>query len=1052
MTKTKSTKSALMLSALAILLCVSMLVGSTFAWFTDSVASENNIIKSGNLDIELEYWNGTAWKDVKDASDILTNTLYEPGVTEVAYLRVTNAGSLAFKYQLGINVFGETEGVNQAGNTFKLSDYIMFGVVEGVNGETNAYTKDDAGRAAAIAAVTDAKKISVGYTKASSMLAGAAPLYLALVVYMPETVDNVANHNGTDIPQIDLGINVFATQYTYENDSFDEFYDGAATWQGGIDYSWYDENATELTIGSAEQLAGFAAIVNGTAELPLAPFAATATNLSDNFAGKTVKLISDINLANINWTPIGSVTFDRAGDGAYVVNSAFKGVFDGQGHTIYNLKIDSPKANGVGLFGAAVGATIKNVNVKNVNITADGTAAAIVGYTLSYSETSVIDNCHVSGNINIVADWAYVGGIAAYGHANISDCTVIADGIGVMTAENRNAVGGIMGWNYGSSITGCQVKNMNITGWANVAGVVGYVPAGHTISDCDVENVVLTKTRADGISSIGLASGGWSYGASKAITISNNTFKNITLNGTHVAYSAFNVLYGSEYSGSTDTNFVLENNTLEDIVNNLVVVSAIKTVADLKNALANGGEYALSADIALNEKLTVAKGIDVVIHMNGKKITGTLDGTGNQDLFLVKGSLTLDNGTVELTVTEDQDWNAMSAIFDITDGGVVNLDKVAVDNKGGTDMAFCVHLNNWGEVTLNAKDSTFKSPYVGIRAFNSGYDMNNITLDGCDVLTGGGCFWVHNYTAADFGDSAEKAAAAAARLNVSFTNSTFARTNGSKSLFRYGFTNAEYYDTEGNLVVVTADALQNAVNKGFTKILIDADITGDVTVTQQPDVKITIDGDGNTFAGTITVDGKSETYLTAGLTIKNVVFKADSISAEACINLGAKGDNNTRYTCNVTVEGCTFDVPGAVGVKSYTGGDKNLIIIGCTATANAHSLAQLAGVDGVVVKECEIYSKNGLNFNNSTNVTVESCIADVKGYAVRFGAGTAATGDAAEVYEIKDCSLKSACAEAGDAVIVLRGSADKSTLTITNTTIEGEIEIANNAENATVIK
>ena len=85
MTKTKSTKSALMLSALAILLCVSMLVGSTFAWFTDSVESNNNIIKSGNLDIELEYWNGTDWVDVQGKSDVLTNTLFEPGVTCVSY-------------------------------------------------------------------------------------------------------------------------------------------------------------------------------------------------------------------------------------------------------------------------------------------------------------------------------------------------------------------------------------------------------------------------------------------------------------------------------------------------------------------------------------------------------------------------------------------------------------------------------------------------------------------------------------------------------------------------------------------------------------------------------------------------------------------------------------------------------------------------------------------------------------------------------------------------------------------------------------------------------
>ena len=108
----KSTKRALVTSAMALFLCFTMLLGTTFAWFTDSVTSANNIIKSGNLDIELDYWNGTEWKDVKGASDILTNTLWEPGVTEIAYLRVANAGSLALKYQLGINIVSELGGIN----------------------------------------------------------------------------------------------------------------------------------------------------------------------------------------------------------------------------------------------------------------------------------------------------------------------------------------------------------------------------------------------------------------------------------------------------------------------------------------------------------------------------------------------------------------------------------------------------------------------------------------------------------------------------------------------------------------------------------------------------------------------------------------------------------------------------------------------------------------------------------------------------------------------------------------------------------------------------
>ncbi len=242
-------------------------------------------------------------------------------------------------------------------------------------------------------------------------------------------------------------------------------------------------------------------------------------------------------------------------------------------------------------------------------------------------------------------------------------------------------------------------------------------------------------------------------------------------------------------------------------------------------------------------------------------------------------------------------------------------------------------------------------------------------------------------------------------------------------------------------------ALDNAEDGAV--IVFANDIEGDVTVTQKLNVKITINGNGNDFAGVLTVDGKSKTYTTAGLTIKNVNFVADSISADACIRLG-DGTNATRYTCNVTVDNCTFDVPGAVGVKSYTGGDKNLVIKNSTATANAHSLVQAKGIDGILVKNCDVYSKNGLNFNNSDNVTVSDCTVNTLGYAVRFGESSGGAGYA-ETYLIENSSLKSACDD-GDAVIILRGTADYATLTLVNTTIEGTIEITNTATGATVVK
>lgn len=130
---------------------------------------------------------------------------------------------MALKYQLGVNVVSEIEGVNQTGKTFKLSDFIMFGLVDGVNGETDAFTtsKD------AIASIREKQALSAGYTEFSSLLPNNEE-YVALVVYMPTTVNNIANHNGVNIPEINLGIECLATQYTHEYDSFGNQYDADA--------------------------------------------------------------------------------------------------------------------------------------------------------------------------------------------------------------------------------------------------------------------------------------------------------------------------------------------------------------------------------------------------------------------------------------------------------------------------------------------------------------------------------------------------------------------------------------------------------------------------------------------------------------------------------------------------------------------------------------------------------------------------------------------------------------------------------------------------------
>ncbi len=216
-----NTKRALLTSALAIVACVAMLIGSTFAWFTDTASTGVNKIQAGNLDVKLEYKNAdtTDFTEAKANTPVFKeNALWEPGHVEYVVLKVSNAGSLALKYRLGINIANETGSTNVDGNAFKLSDHIKFAVLDG--------DKSDMGRDALVAAAGEGTALNAGYTKENHLNDKGDAKIVTLVVWMPIAVGNVANHKtGAAAPTIDLGIDVLATQYTEEYDSFDNQYD-----------------------------------------------------------------------------------------------------------------------------------------------------------------------------------------------------------------------------------------------------------------------------------------------------------------------------------------------------------------------------------------------------------------------------------------------------------------------------------------------------------------------------------------------------------------------------------------------------------------------------------------------------------------------------------------------------------------------------------------------------------------------------------------------------------------------------------------------------------
>lgn len=226
MTNSKSTKRALVSSALAILMCVAMLIGTTFAWFTDTASTGVNKIQAGNLDIELEYSKDfTEWIKVNDTTKLFEESaLWEPGRTEVVYLRVKNAGNLALKYTLGIYNLYENRGKNVAGDFYYLSNFVKLGAAEA----DAAY----ADRAAAISAVQDSAKTlkSIGDTGVvGADLAVNNEKVYAMVLYMPTEVGNEANpKNKSWAAKVSFGIRVSATQAVSEYDSYGNTYDEKA--------------------------------------------------------------------------------------------------------------------------------------------------------------------------------------------------------------------------------------------------------------------------------------------------------------------------------------------------------------------------------------------------------------------------------------------------------------------------------------------------------------------------------------------------------------------------------------------------------------------------------------------------------------------------------------------------------------------------------------------------------------------------------------------------------------------------------------------------------
>lgn len=465
-----------------------------------------------------------------------------------------------------------------------------------------------------------------------------------------------------------------------------------------------------------------------------------------------------------------------------------------------------------------------------------------------------------------------------------------------------------------------------------------------------------------------------------------------------------------------------------------VLLSSILVIALCMSVIA-GSTYALftdtaktniaitSGDVEVDAKLAITGGVWSAEYTDGSfKDSYLVDEHGtNYEHIQQNGTIFANGGTAEC------DGNTLT-LTNITPGDKVKF-TLSVDNTGNVDMIYRYKivaddggLADGMVVTVDDKD------YEGAEFYTSAWS---------DVMGKDDAPIVHNLSVelpVYAGNEYQSEVGAAKKASYTITVEA---VQGNAEMPEY---NVPSTATAADSVEELESAIANfsASNTPISALInLGSNVSGDITIPQSANVDLTIEGNGNYFDGVITIGNTSGAPAGAALTIKNVNFVADSITGDAFIKLG-NGTNTARYIENVVIDGCTFsDYDGSkdiVAIKSYTGGDKNITISNCVVNRGMHSLLQVKNVEeGLAITNCKVYSKNGVNVVSTPSMVMSKCVFDVEGYAFR----TDVDGD----YIFNNCSLKSLCAEADDAVIVLRGSATEGALTLNNTTLDGSVKI-----------
>lgn len=355
-----------------------------------------------------------------------------------------------------------------------------------------------------------------------------------------------------------------------------------------VDTSWYDnrtEGQTEFTITTAAQLRGLAELVNKN---------------EDIFSECKIKLGKDIDLNNEQWTPIGN-------------GYEFNGEFDGQGHTIYNLKeseIEDANYIKAGLFGV-----VKGISVEKEDGTYNITPAVIKNVTIENADIEVTNTKN-----NVPNTLGGTGALVSYGvNINIENCKVKNAKI---TANNSSPRAGAMLGNIeAGKITNCQVEKSEVNAGANdrVGLLCGYMQGASSSNKKKEQANAIQNVRVQGSvkgrNSIGGVIGYYKeqYNASESIFSSIWNVIGLKRSGLYVPESYINLFYSNVIAYCESKDWQITRAKYSDYSKLILALTAIGVdardvmghnllayLSDYENVSRQGNNGTIWALIALN--------------------------------------------------------------------------------------------------------------------------------------------------------------------------------------------------------------------------------------------------------------------------------------------------------------------------------------------------------------------------------------------------------------------------------------------------------------------